>query len=104
MSRFLLTPAAKEDLDEIADFIRQDSPDAAIRVLRKLRESMRKLAGMPEMGHLREDLADEPLRFWPVYSYLIIYRPETRPIQILRVLHGARDVRSILAAPPSNVR
>ena len=98
MSRFLLTPTAKEDLQEIADFIRQDSPDAAKRVVRKLRESMVQLAGTPWMGHLREDLTDEPIRFWPVYSYLIIYRPETRPLQVLRVLHGARDVRTILAA------
>lgn len=49
------------------------------------------------MGHLREDLTRRPFRFWPVYSYLIVYRPETRPIQILRVLHGARDVKSLLA-------
>ncbi len=48
------------------------------------------------MGHLREDLAEEPLRFWPVYSYLIIYRPDSRPLEIVRVLHGARDVRNLL--------
>lgn len=52
---------------------------------------------MPEMGHWREDLSSEPLRFWQVYSYLIIYRPEPRPVQILRVLHALRDVRSLLA-------
>ena len=57
---------------------------------------MRRLARSPEIGHLREDLADEPLQFWPVYSYLIIYRPQTRPIQILRILHGSRDIRAIL--------
>ncbi len=104
MSRFLLTPTAKEDLREIAEFIRQDSPEAAKRVLSKLRESMAKLAGTPLMGHLREDLTEEPIRFWPVYSYLVIYRPETRPLQILRVLHGARDVRTILAASFLNLR
>jgi plasmid stabilization system protein ParE len=43
---------------------------------------MRKLAEYPGMGHLREDLADEPLRFWPLYSYLIIYRAAARPIEI----------------------
>lgn len=49
-----------------------------------------RLAQMPGMG-LREDLTDEPLRFWPVYSYLIIYRPETQPLEIVRILHGARS-------------
>lgn len=99
MSRFVLTPAAREDLEEIFDVIAEDSPDAALRVVQNLRESMRKLARMPKMGHYRKDLCDEPLRFWQVYSYLIIYRPETRPLQILRVLHSARDVRSILTPP-----
>ncbi|HEX7181608.1 MAG TPA: type II toxin-antitoxin system RelE/ParE family toxin [Thermoanaerobaculia bacterium] len=97
MNRFVLTPAARADLQEIVDYIRQDSPEAARRVLREIQDSMRKLSRMPQMGHLREDLCDEPLRFWQVYSYLVIYRPETRPLQILRVLHSARDARSILA-------
>lgn len=96
MTRFVLTPLAKEDLDEIYEYIRKDNPDAALRVLNSLRNAMRKLAEMPEMGHFRRDLSDEPFRFWSVYSYLIIYAPESRPLQVVRVLHGARDIRSIL--------
>jgi antitoxin ParD1/3/4/toxin ParE1/3/4 len=57
---------------------------------------MRRLADMPGMGHLCKDLADESLRFWAVYSYLILYRPDTSPLQVIRVLHGARDVETIL--------
>ena len=96
MSRFVLTPAARADLLEIFDYISQDNPDAAHRIVDELRAAMRRLAKMPEMGHSRQDLAREPLRFWPVYSYLIIYRPEQRPLQVVRVLHGSRDVRNIL--------
>jgi plasmid stabilization system protein ParE len=96
MGRYVLTAAARADLSEIAEFIRQDSPGAARRVVESLREAMANLARMPEMGHVREDLAPTPLRFWPVFSYLIIYRPESRPLQVLRILHGARDVRSLL--------
>ena len=96
MSRFVLTSDASEDLREIIEFIREDSPNAARRVLGEFRETMRKLARMPGMGHLRQDLADESLRFWPIYSYLIIFRPETKPLEIVRVLRGSRDVLSIL--------
>lgn len=96
MGRYVLTAAARADLEEIAEFIRLDSPDAARRVVESLRKTMGKLARMPEIGHLREDLAPPPLRFWPVYSYLIVYLPESQPLQILRVLHGARDVRRLL--------
>jgi plasmid stabilization system protein ParE len=96
MGRYVLTAAARADISEIADFIRQDSPEAAKRVVKSLQEAMDKLARVPGMGHVREDLAPVSLRFWPVFSYLIIYRSEARPIQVLRILHGARDVQSIL--------
>jgi antitoxin ParD1/3/4 len=51
---------------------------------------------MPGQGHTRKDLTDLPVLFWPVGSYLIVYDPEKRPLEILRVLHGARDVETIL--------
>jgi len=54
------------------------------------------LGANPGIGHAREDLTHLPVKFWPVYSYLIVYDPETRPVQILRVLHGMRDVEEIL--------
>jgi plasmid stabilization system protein ParE len=31
-----------------------------------------------------------------VHSYLIVYRWETKPLQIIRILHVARDVQAIL--------
>jgi plasmid stabilization system protein ParE len=47
------------------------------------------------------DLAKESLRFWHVRGYLIIYRSEKHPIEIVRVLHGARDVQAILGGQQS---
>jgi antitoxin ParD1/3/4/toxin ParE1/3/4 len=58
--------------------------------------AMEQLSRFPEMGHLREDLTSEPFRFWPVYSYLIVYLPETNPLQIVRVLRASRDVSAML--------
>jgi plasmid stabilization system protein ParE len=46
---------------------------------------------MPGKGHLREDLGED-LRAWVVYSYLIIYRPAKKPLQVVRVVSGYRDV------------
>jgi toxin ParE1/3/4 len=54
------------------------------------------LAKNPGIGHTREELADRRHRFFLVYSYLIVYRFETQPLQVIRVLHAARDVQSIL--------
>ena len=57
---------------------------------------MQRLAENPGIGHVRSDLTDEDVRFWPVFKYLVIYRPETAPLEIVRVLHGRRDVERIL--------
>ncbi len=57
---------------------------------------MERLAEMPGKGHLREDLGDEAIRVWVVYSYLIIYRPEPKPLQVVRVVSGYRDVPKLL--------
>ena len=55
-----------------------------------------RIATSPGIGHLREDLTVEAVRFWPVGRYLIVYRVEKKPPEIVRVLHGARDVAAIL--------
>jgi len=54
------------------------------------------IGGIPHIGHARLDVAPEPIRFWAVYSYLIVYRPDTDSLEILRVIHGARDLRNLL--------
>lgn len=97
MARFVLSPEARDDLRDIRNYIARDSADAARRVLSELRAAMRRLAEMPEMGHFREDLADELLRFWPVHSYLIIYRPDRNPLEVVRVLSGYRDIAELLS-------
>lgn len=59
-------------------------------------DAVGKLAERPGIGHTREDLTDRPVKFWSVYSYLLVYDPESRPLTIIAVLHGARDVAELL--------
>jgi len=86
MNRFVLTGPAERDLDQIKNFLSED-----------IRAALKLLGNKPGVGHLREDLTVCPVKFWPIYSYLIVYDPETKPVQILRVLHGMRDVEEILS-------
>lgn len=95
-SPFVLTPRAEQDLDEIWEYIAADNITAADRVLDKIEETFDKLALSPGIGHYREDLADKRHRFHLVFSYLIVYRWEMKPLQIIRILHAARDVQAIL--------
>jgi len=98
VKRFVLSPAATADVEQIEVFLDEHAPHATDAVLGGLRDAMRRIARTPRLGHLREDLLDEPLRFYPVWSYLVIYRPSD-PVEIVRVLHGARDVARELRDP-----
>ena len=100
MKRFVFTPHARQDVNDIWDYMADDSIEAADRVLDKLDNAMIKLAKSPGIGHRREDLTDKRHRFFLVYSYLIVYRHEAKPLQIIRVLHAARDVQNILGLTP----
>lgn len=96
MSRFVLTPSARQDLDEIEEYITQDSPNAARRVMLELQAAMQRLAEFPNLGHRRADVEDPRYRFWVVYSYLIVYIPDTSPLRIIRVVSGYRDLPVVL--------
>lgn len=97
MSRFTLVPEAAQDLDDIWEYIAEDSLDAADRFLDELNQNIGRLADTPGMGHSREDLAqDRPLLFWPVGNYLILYRATKQPIEIVAIAHGKRDIPAFI--------
>lgn len=102
MTPFVLTSRAEQDIGDIWDYIAGDSIAAADRVLESINQALHRLAKNPGIGHFREELADRRHRFWLVYSYLIVYRFEPRPLQVIRVLHAARDVQSILGLPAAD--
>ena len=88
------TEAAESDLDEIWDYVADSNIDAADRIIAEVRSTCVKLATNPGIGHSREDLTELPVKFIGVFSYLIVYAPDTSPLLIIAVLHGARDVAS----------
>ena len=96
-SRYVLAPEAAGDLVRIWRYISaQTSVAAADRVEAAILNRIAFLASAPGAGHWRKDLTDKPVRFFPVYSYLIVYLPETKPLQIASILHGHRDVQRVL--------
>ena len=102
MAPFRLTPAAIDDLDAIWSFILKDNPDAADAVEEEIKSACSLLAKGPLQGHVRRGLTKLPVRFWtvPKYpNYMIVYKPDSRPLEILRVLHGMRNLKRILGQP-----
>ena len=98
MSKYILMPAAKQDLAEVRDYYLEE---AGYRVARQMVvefvESFRFLARTPGAGHVRQDLAeDRPILFWPMRDYLILYRPTTNPLEILTIVRGSRDLPAVI--------
>jgi toxin ParE1/3/4 len=93
MRSYELTTEAKQDLDRIADYIATEaSAERAVQVIENFTAAFRRLGEMPGSGHVREELLDSKHRFWSVYSYLMVYRADLRPIRIVCIVHGARDL------------
>jgi plasmid stabilization system protein ParE len=91
MSRYRFTAPAKQDLQEIAAHIRRDNPEAAKRVVQRIREVCKTtLVMFPEGGTQRDELSPG-LRCFSVGNY-VNYFCGQNPVEIVRVLHVARDV------------
>ncbi len=94
MSRYRFSEKARDDLRAIVDHVTDESgPGRAAGVVRSLFDALERIAEMPGIGHRREDLTGSDLRFWPVFSYLIVYRPASSPLEVVRVLHGRQDIK-----------
>ena len=95
--RFRITPEARFDLLSIWHYIARDNANAADRIIKRLETAFHLLARFPRKGHKRDDVhSSEPVLFWPVGSYVVVYRPEPKPVLIVRVFHGARDLDALL--------
>ena len=99
MSAYVLTPLAKADIFDIWSYIADNNEEAADRVERAIYDACAFVAEGPMRGHIRPDLTSRSLRFWTLTrypNYSVVFRPETAPLQIVAVLHGKRNIRSIL--------
>ena len=104
MTRYRLSLEAESDLDEIKRYLTEQSGVVIARhVLREIRLALRFLAATPGAGHKREDLTDEPVRFWSIFSYMIVYDPATRPLGVARVLQGSQNLEALFRKNPPRV-
>lgn len=94
------SPQAYNDLIDISGYIAQDSIEAADRFLIAAQETFERLAMTSELGSLcpfKNPMA-EGIRVWPIKRfkrYLVFYRAESNGINVVRILHGARDWQAL---------
>jgi toxin ParE1/3/4 len=91
------TETAEADLVEIFDYLDERSPAAAERLAKAVNASCARLGEFPLLGRTREELRPG-LRSVVVEKYVVFYRVTPLAVEILRILHGSRDLERIIKA------
>lgn len=94
MSQLRISPRASSDLIEIWIYIADDSVANADAFIDKLYQAIQALGRQPGSGRHREEVAPG-IQSFPFGRYIIFYRAVTSGIEIVRVLHSARDIENI---------
>ncbi len=92
--RLVRSPAAEEDLIDIWVTIALDNRRAADKFHSELKSRMAQLVVFPESGPLRQEIAQD-LRTLSCRNYLILYRIMPEDVDIVRIVHGARDFTTL---------
>ena len=94
MARCTRRPQAENDLVDIWTYIAIDNPHAADRLLDSIDNKCRTLAVYPYMGRERQDI-ESGIYSFPIGNYVVFYEHAEDGIEIVRVLHAARDIHSV---------
>ena len=85
------TQGARNSLDQVLEYIAEDSPVAAARFLEVVLDTAQSLSFLAERGRIVPELRREDIREVFVYSYRMLYEVTGSEIHIVAFLHGARD-------------
>jgi toxin ParE1/3/4 len=93
-----LSRQALRDLTEAARWIAQDNPSAARAFRKSVDDAAARIASQADIGVSRPDLAASPYRFLVLtgFPYILVYNATRRPPRVARILHGARDLPTLL--------
>ncbi len=91
MNRFRLSQQAEQDLEDIWVFLTQQDELFADKQIAQILDRFPMLSQFPNMGKQRDDLL-AGLRSFPVQPYIVFYTKIAEGIEVVRVLHQARDI------------
>ena len=90
MAQIEWSAIAENDLNEIIDYIAQDSIEYALSFYDRVRERIKSLEKFPKMGRRVPELDDPDMRELILSNYRLIYRINDEKIQVIRLFHGSR--------------
>ena len=95
MPRIKIAETAGDDLEDIWEHVAQSNPEAARKLIKEITGKFKLLRDHPHIGREEKRLLGT-LRGFPISSYIIFYKPFDNGVEILRILHAARDIEKIL--------
>ena len=98
MNRFVLSEQAQTDFLQAFEFVASYSTRAVLKWEARMLDALRHLGQWPKTGKLRAEFGPPPHRFWIVEDYILIYNPETNPVTIVAILHGAQELSALITA------
>lgn len=89
---------AEEDFTEIISFIADDNPTAAEAIATKIEKNLELLSENPRLGRVPrdEEIKNLGYRYIIIQNYIVFYTVEEKMILVHRILHGARNYKSLL--------
>jgi toxin ParE1/3/4 len=94
MAQLTYSPSAQKDIKDLAAYIARDKPSAARKWVQKLRNKCQLIAKNPELGVIRSELG-VGVRSTYLGDYIIFFRTDAQPAEILRIMRGNRDIKSL---------
>ena len=91
-----ITAEAEADLEQIANYVAEQSPTSALELVRDLRARCESLRDAPRGYPLVPRYEHLGIRRRSFGRFLIFYRVSTDAIEVIHILHGARDYESLL--------
>src|SRR4051812_34689668 len=104
MAEIRWSVAVGRDLQNIEDFIAAESPLRAVAFIDRLIQSVHALEVAPQLGRIVPEFHRQELREVIFRGYRIVYLVEDSTVMILRVVHGARDLVSLVEREPWDLR
>ncbi|MBD2203350.1 type II toxin-antitoxin system RelE/ParE family toxin [Calothrix sp. FACHB-1219] len=96
MSIYIISPEAIQDLDEISEYFASRNLDAGDRFVNSFAEKCQNLVKYPNMGRSYADI-ETSLRGIPLDGYIILYRAIADGVEIVRVVSGYRNLKSMFS-------
>ncbi len=96
MNRYIISPEASRDLNEITDYFATRNIEAGEQFVEDFDTKCRNLVKFPNIGRTYEELAPS-VRGIPIRGYIILYRALDNLIEIVRIVRGERDLPSLFS-------